>query len=221
MDDTILTDVVPKGIASTSYGVSDSADVRGELIALTPFVQMKWSSDDYSSKDLSTHMVGKYNFFNYLAAAAFGVEFNVPSPLISEAIEEYVPTNNRSQVKETGNNILILDCYNANPTSMTSALESFAISEHPSKIVILGDMKELGNESNLEHQKVVQQLEKLGILGYTIGEEFKKIESDNILNRFSTTNEFIDYLKGTPILDRLILLKASRSIGLEVLENCL
>jgi UDP-N-acetylmuramoyl-tripeptide--D-alanyl-D-alanine ligase len=221
VDDTILTDVVPKGIASTSYGVSDSADVRGELIALTPFVQMKWSSDDYSSKDLSTHMVGKYNFFNYLAAAAFGVEFNVPSPLISEAIEEYVPTNNRSQVKETGNNILILDCYNANPTSMTSALESFAISEHPSKIVILGDMKELGNESNLEHQKVVQQLEKLGILGYTIGEEFKKIESDNILNRFSTTNEFIDYLKGTPILDRLILLKASRSIGLEVLENCL
>jgi len=221
MDDPVLIDVLPKGVASTSYGTSDAADIRGELIALTPFVQMKWSSGDYSSQDLSTHMVGKYNFYNYLAAAAFGVDFNVPPLLISEAIQEYEPTNNRSQVKETANNTLILDCYNANPTSMASALESFAMNEYSSKIVILGDMKELGAESELEHRKIIQQLEYLGILGYTIGEEFGKIESDSILNSFSNTNEFIEYLKGTPISDRMILLKASRSIGLEVLENSL
>lgn len=220
-DDNTLLDILPVAVQHTTYGTSDKADIQGELIGLTPFVEMKWSADGYQSGVLSTQMIGKYNFYNYLAAIAFGIEFKVDPDAISEAIEAYSPTNNRSQVKETGNNTLILDCYNANPTSMTSALESFALNPHPNKIFILGDMKELGNESALEHQRIVGQFENLGLMGYTVGTEFGKIHSDFVLQNFEKTNELEEYLKGTPIAHRLILLKGSRSVGLEVLEASL
>jgi UDP-N-acetylmuramoyl-tripeptide--D-alanyl-D-alanine ligase len=179
---------------------------------------MKLSESD---KVLKTQMIGKYNFYNYLAAAAFGSYFDVPFNDICDAIEEYNPTNNRSQVKKTENNTLILDCYNANPSSMKSALESFAMNVHPQKIMILGDMKELGVDSDSEHQKVVEQMEALKLKGIVVGEEFSKIHSPSIIGSFNTSEDLDKHLSSHAISDHLILLKGSRSIKLEILENSL
>ncbi len=221
LDDEVLNGVVPGKSRFLSYGTEKKADVRGKITQLTPFVEMQWEHQDFQSPPLLTQLVGKYNFYNFLAAITFGVAFDIPNDSISQAIQEYTPTNNRSQVKKTASNTLIMDCYNANPTSMQSALESFAMNSHPNKLFILGDMKELGEDSAMEHLKVIRQLEQLGLLGYTVGEEFEKIESHNILASFATTSEMLNYLQGTPVSDRLILLKGSRSVGLEKLESSL
>jgi UDP-N-acetylmuramoyl-tripeptide--D-alanyl-D-alanine ligase len=166
-------------------------------------------------------MVGKYNFYNYLAAAAFGYHFGVSNEAISEALEEYSPTNNRSQVKRTDANTLILDCYNANPTSMQSALESFSMNEHENKLFIIGDMKELGTDTAVEHQKVIEQIESLGLKGIVVGNEFCKIASKSILHHFENANDAMRFLNENRIENHLILLKGSRSIHLEILENSL
>lgn len=220
-DDQILLSSLPSKIEHLSYGTVEKASIKGELIALSPFVEMKWSHLDYNSEKLNTQMIGKYNFFNYLAACAFGVEFNVNYQDISDALVEYTPTNNRSQVKETESNTLILDCYNANPTSMKSALESFAMNSHPDKLFIIGDMKELGSETSLEHQKVIQQIESLGLEGIVVGDEFGVIESKSITKHFKTSEEAQEYLDSNKPSGKLVLLKGSRSMKLEILENSL
>ncbi|MEJ6776172.1 MAG: UDP-N-acetylmuramoyl-tripeptide--D-alanyl-D-alanine ligase [Crocinitomicaceae bacterium] len=219
-DDEILTSNLPKEINSYSYG-TNSKDINGELINLSPFVKMRWSHDLFQSESIETQMIGKYNFYNYLAAVTFGVVFNVPNHAISNAIRAYTPTNNRSQIKKTILNTLILDCYNANPTSVSSALESFAMNTHSDKLFILGDMKELGSESTLEHQNIIKLAEKLNLKGYVVGNEFSMVKSSTILNHFKNTQTLIEKLKSNPIRGKLILLKGSRSIELEKLEYSL
>jgi UDP-N-acetylmuramoyl-tripeptide--D-alanyl-D-alanine ligase len=179
---------------------------------------MKWNHDLYQSESLETQMIGKYNFYNYLAAITFGIVFNVPNHAISNAIKTYIPTNNRSQIKKTLLNTLILDCYNANPTSVGSALESFAMNTHSDKIFILGDMKELGPESTIEHENIIRLADKLNLKGYVVGNEFSMVKSNAILNHFKNTQTLIENIKSNPIRGKLILLKGSRSIGLEKLE---
>ena len=220
-DDEVLTNILPNEIETITYGTKSDSNIKGELIALNPFVEMNWNNENYSSPNLQTQMIGKYNFYNYLAAAAFGIEFNVSPELISEAIEEYAPTNNRSQVKKTESNTLILDCYNANPTSMRSALESFALIESENKLFIIGDMKELGSESNLEHKKIMELIETLNLKGYTVGKEFAQFNSTSVLNNFESNQLIKEYLKQNTLKENLILLKGSRSIGLEILEEVL
>ena len=220
-DDEILKANLPKNIKTYSYGTTDSATIYGELVGLSPFVEMKWSNSSFKSASIETQMIGKYNFYNYLAAATFGVIFNIPNEAISHAIQSYTPTNNRSQVKKTDLNTLILDCYNANPTSVSSALESFAMNNHADKLFILGDMKELGTESELEHQKIIKLAEELNLCGYVVGEEFSKIKSPAILKRFDKTQALIDAIDSEQISGKLLLLKGSRSIGLEKLEHSL
>lgn len=220
-DDEILKGILPTKNPSLNYGEGKDAAVQGKVIRNSPFVEMEWSYGGYSSPAIQTNLVGTYNFYNFLAAAAFGIAFDVPKNDISLAISEYVPTNNRSQVKQTASNTLILDCYNANPTSMRSALESFATSEHSSKLFILGDMKELGDDTAMEHLNVIRQLENLGLIGYTVGEEFNKMESKAVVKSFPTTQEMQQFLAENPLSNHLILLKGSRSIGLEILEKSL
>lgn len=221
-DDAALMNITPVGIPLVTYGEQHNVSIiKGELLNLSPFVEMNWRSENYQSNSLSTQMVGKYNFYNYLAAAAFGYHFNVSSDAISEAMEEYSPINNRSQVKKTESNTLILDCYNANPSSMRSALESFAMIDEQQKLFIIGDMKELGPDSPLEHKKVIDQIEALGLKGMVVGEEFHKIESNNILKRFNTAVELEKHLSSNKLDSYLILLKGSRSMKLEILENSL
>jgi UDP-N-acetylmuramoyl-tripeptide--D-alanyl-D-alanine ligase len=176
---------------------------------------MRWEIKNYRSEVLKTQMIGKYNFYNYLAAITFGVLLEVENDAISAAIQEYVPTNNRSQVEQTASNTVIMDCYNANPTSMRSALESFAMNTHPDKLFILGDMKELGDDTENEHREIISLVESLGISGYSVGNAFGALKSTQILQSFNTTAELLVHLEEELLSNKLILLKGSRSIGLE------
>lgn len=217
-DDEILLGSVPKNITKYTYGQNGTNDIIGKLINLSPFVEMRWSKKDYTSNIVNTQMIGKYNFYNFLAAIAFGVKFEIEPEKINEAISEYTPINNRSQIKKTDNNTLILDCYNANPTSMQSALESFAMIDHPNKFFIIGDMLELGSEAEQEHKNILELTKKLGISGYVVGSIFTKI-TNNRNNAFSSTTLAIEYFEKSTQKNALILLKGSRGIGLEKLEN--
>lgn len=220
-DDDILKKNTPADIPLVLYGEGDHNSVRGKLIRLSPFVEMTWNHDEYASDVIQTQMIGKYNFYNYLAAAAFGVHFKVPNKKISAALEEYTPTNNRSQVFKSGKNTLILDCYNANPTSMKSALDSFQMISAENKLFIIGDMRELGTESEAEHQKIIDLVEKHNLRGYTVGEEFGNATSENILEHFQTVEDALEHIKMKPITDALLLLKGSRGIQLEKLIETL
>ena len=220
-DDKTLNNILPETTISYSYGAEGGADIYGELIGLSPFVEMKWSSSDHESPIIKLKMVGKYNFYNYLAAIAIGKSFKVKNEFISRALINYLPENNRSQVKETTSNTLILDCYNANPTSMESALESFAMNSAANKICILGDMRELGSESNEEHQKIITLLERLDLQAYVVGEELSKFSSCALLKKFNYVEELLEFIQLFPINKKTILIKGSNSIGLSKLENSL
>ncbi len=220
-DDDILKSNLPDGIKTISYGTSSDSKINGELVNLSPFVELKWSTTNYQSELISTQMIGKYNFYNYLAAISFGICFNVPFEKINTAIANYTPENNRSQVKKTENNTLILDCYNANPTSMKSALESFALINHPNKYFIIGDMLELGDESIKEHQAISDLVKNLELNGSSVGPIFNSLSQHSFEKRFETKSDAIDYFESLEFTDKLILLKGSRGIGLESLENYL
>ena len=219
-EDPVLMNNAPKNVELIKFG-ENSKNIEGELVKLTPFIEMKWSIGNYSSPTLKTNLVGKYNFTNYLAAIAIGTHFGVPNDLINEAISEYIPTNNRSQVKETGRNTLIMDCYNANPTSMKSALESFTEIDHNDKLAILGDMKELGVESIKEHQAIIDQLNEYNLPYILVGPEFNQLETTNSIGSFIDTEELNKFLDEKPVTKKLILLKGSRGIGLEKASHLL
>ncbi len=221
-NDETLKKNIPQGVQLIQYGSSgDGANITGELLNLSPYIELKWSNNEYTSPTIKTNMLGKYNYLNFLAAISTGVLFNVKNEQINKAIADYIPSNNRSQIKETGNNTLILDCYNANPTSMLSAFESFFIIEHKSKIAIIGDMLELGEESKIEHEKILTKLKAYKIDYYTVGPIFKTCTSNNAIKSFEKTEELAEYLSEDKISDKLILLKGSRGISLEKLEQVL
>jgi UDP-N-acetylmuramoyl-tripeptide--D-alanyl-D-alanine ligase len=208
-DDAILMNAFSNVQPCLTYG--EHGEVEGELEELNPFITLNWKYKGYQSGSIQTHMLGKYNFYNFLAAISFGVIFNIDEERINSAIAQYVPKNNRSEIQETALNTLIVDCYNANPSSMKSALESFSLINHANKIAILGDMKELGNESANEHLLVLKLCDELQIEYFTIGEEFKMFNT----NGFNTKADFLKYLASNNISGKLILLKCSRGIGLE------
>jgi UDP-N-acetylmuramoyl-tripeptide--D-alanyl-D-alanine ligase len=220
-DDSILENNLPKNVTLLSYGTEEDADIKGALIGLTPYVKLIWKQNNYSSPVLETKMVGKYNFYNYLAAISFGVCFDVPFEQINQAICNYTPENNRSQVKKTPKNTLILDCYNANPTSMRSALESFAMLNQGNKLFIIGDMLELGDQAINEHRNILSFIENNHLSGYTVGKLFKEQSSNNVLQSFETAEELRNHLETNPIENTFVLLKGSRGIKLEILENVL
>lgn len=218
-DDAVLTENLPTGIQSINYGCDTPATIVGELVALSPFVEMKWKSATFQSEKIETKMIGKYNFYNFLAAIAIGTHFGVENDAISEAIRTYTPTNNRSQIEKTANNTLILDAYNANPTSMKSALESFAKVTENRKYVILGDMFELGAESVKEHQKIINLLLELQLNAICVGKNFFQLRSETepTIQFFPSKEEVATYLMSRELKDYLILLKGSRGIGLETI----
>ena len=215
-DDTHLNAVLPQETSVVRFGTKNQY-VNGQLEALTPFVQMQWSHKDYQSPTLTGEMIGGYNFTNYLAAITFGCLFDVPFDSISAAIEEYTPTNNRSQVYKSDNNTLILDCYNANPTSMKSALDSFTMMKADNKVFVIGDMRELGEESQREHERVLALIETHGLKGYSVGEAFGNVTSENILHHFATAEDAIEFFQTNALNGALVLLKGSRGIQLEKL----
>ncbi len=217
-DDSVLREIIPQNITMTSYGTADS-NIIGTLIDVNPYVSFEFKTKDYQSKMIETHLVGKYNFYNFLAATSFGVLFNVPYEKIENALASYIPENNRSQVYKTDRNTLILDCYNANPTSMKSALESFAMINNEDKIFIIGDMLELGEASSVEHQAIADLCVDLGIMGHTVGPLFSTVTSSSFLEQFRNTEDARNWFNNHTVKGKIVLLKGSRGIGLEKLQT--
>ena len=214
-DDSILSQQLPQ-IRTINYSVEKPSYCRGKIIGLTPYVTFEYSIEEVISSEIKTHLIGAYNLYNFLAAVCIGNYFNIPAQLIQKGLENYIPSNNRSQVLETKRNTLILDCYNANPSSMKAALESFSQISRDQKVAILGDMLELGAESQLEHQKILDFLKENQLQFVTVGPIFKGLNNVG----FENTASLKAYITNNPIDDHLILLKGSRGIALEqVLEQ--
>ena len=211
MDDTLLQSLLNETTQNISYG-KRNASISGEITELTPFLSISWKSSAYSSGGIETNMVGNYNLYNFLAAICIGNYFDIKGIDISDAIAGYKPKNNRSQVLETKKNKLIIDCYNANPTSMLLALESFRSFQHDKKIAILGDMLELGQDSEQEHQKILDYCTNNEIKLITVGPIFKKLNKNQACESVEqVSSELIS------MYDSIILLKGSRGIELEKL----
>lgn len=214
-----LKNNLPEGLNTVFY---NGGHIKGELIAMTPFVEMKYAYEGYTSPVISTKIIGEYNYLNLLCAAAVGHFFGVTDESIQYALMNYVPSNNRSQVVSTKKeNTLILDAYNANPSSVRSALLSFdkMQSNGKSKLVILGDMLELGEESVDEHQKIVDLVLDLGMKAFYVGPIYAGLKG--ISGAFTTKDEAAEYLVKQGIESKHILLKGSRGIGLETLQDIL
>jgi UDP-N-acetylmuramoyl-tripeptide--D-alanyl-D-alanine ligase len=221
-DDEILNQNLKNRKATfVTYSTYQNTDIKGELISMSPFIKMKWQSKDYISKVLDTKMIGSYNYNNFLAAICIGNYFNVKSDEINDAIENYVPSNNRSQIEKTDNNLIILDAYNANPTSMRNAIESFNSMEATNKLLILGDMFELGSDSLDEHKKILAQVQNLNLKSIFVGENFNQLNANSSNLFFKNKEELRNYLIQNTPKDHLILLKASRGIGLETIKDLL
>lgn len=170
---------------------------------------------------IQSNLIGNYNFSNIAAAIAIGNHFGVSTEDIKKAIEGYIPKNNRSQLLNVGSNQIILDAYNANPTSMLAALENFNEAEAKHKILFLGDMFELGPDALKEHQYIASYIEKNKIgFTYLIGENFYKVQTNSdLICKFKSFEELKNQIIKNPPLNSLILIKASRGMALErVLE---
>jgi len=203
-----------------TYGTSHEADIRGVQDKESFLAKGKIEMLDGEEMEISSSLAGSYNFYNMLAAACIGCYFGVSSEQIKEAIENYIPSNNRSQIVNKGSNTLWVDAYNANPSSMKIAIENFATFDTPGKILILGDMFELGDDSHKEHQAIADLIDKTknwdGV--YLIGKEFSTVKSRASL--FTTIEELLAWLSAHPLKNNTILLKGSRGMQMEkVLEQ--
>jgi len=212
LDDQIQVEKA-KTLKSYSFGINkEGANVNITSIKANPFVEIT-----YSDLVISTHLIGLYNANNINAALTIGKYFEIENKTIKEALESYVPENNRSQLLSKGANQIILDAYNANPSSMAVAIENFVQLDNPNKILILGDMFELGQESHQEHKAIVDLLlNNEIIICYFVGEAFyaNRIKKDNFYfhEKFES---FSNQLQGTKIENSSILIKGSRGMALE------
>ena len=173
-----------------------------------PFLRLHLGKDGL----LETHLVGAYNTPNILAALCVGAYFGVPKTRCRAAVAAYVPSNNRSQLMQTGKNTLIVDAYNANPSSMAVALDNLALCQGR-KVALLGDMRELGAEAAAEHRKVVERLS--GMEAYLVGEEFTRAAQGRALRTFATSDELAAWLQAHPLEGCTVLVKGSRGTRME------
>ena len=202
---------IAKGIEQITYGNGDDAFASGQVVSCDPFLVFNWKQQG-KLHTVETHMIGSYNLDNVLAAVAVGRFFKIPAERISRAIAAYEPTNNRSQFKKTENNELIIDAYNANPSSMKVALDNFITMPVQPKAIILGDMRELGPTSDELHAEVVEQIKK-GQFDkvFLCGEHFSKVGKE--FSPFATTEAMVEELRKQPLKGYHILIKGSHSMG--------
>ena len=210
------------------YGQSDAEDIliRGEVVSCAPFLKFRWREQDADAGyvgewfTVQTHLIGAYNLDNMLAAITIGYVNNIPFEQINHALESYVPTNNRSQLTETEKNHLIVDAYNANPTSMKAALDNFRLMEVSPKMAILGMMGELGDVSQEEHQKIIALLEEAHFDEvWLVGAEFQKAQSR--FRTFANVEEVKQAIAQEQPVGRYILIKGSNSTHLYELPTLL
>lgn len=211
-EDTDLQSIA-KGIEQITYGYGDSSFASGQIVSSDPYLIFQWKQQGKINQ-VETHLIGDYNIDNALVAVAVGRYFKIPSARINRAIESYEPTNNRSQLIDTGNNTLIVDSYNANPTSMKAALSNFSGLSSSPKAVILGDMFELGDESESMHKEIVDLVRQSGFdKVYLCGTNFSKTGQE--FTSFPSREELENDLRSNPLNHYHILIKGSRSMALE------
>lgn len=204
---------IAKGIKQISYGTDEHDFIAGKVTDNNPFLRIEWTWQEKTYR-VSTQLVGIYNIWNLLAAITVGTYFEISPEMINKAISAYTPENNRSQLKKTGRNELIIDAYNANPSSMKAALDNFSLLNVSPKTVILGDMLELGTNSRSLHTEVIKQLEEANFDNIILcGEQFCSLTHS--FRCFQTVDLVCDYVKETDIQGQYILIKGSRGIHLE------
>ena len=209
-NDDVLLDI-SQGIKSIAYG--KTGDFVGSKVNTSVFCEVL-----YNNNEIKSHLIGDYQFYNIMLAISIAKHFKIKEKNIFKSIESYKPNNNRSQVIDSGNNLIILDAYNANPSSMNKMINSFYKINKENKICILGDMGELGKFSQNEHSDIINLINSLKITTYYIGSEFYKETS---INSFENIEAFKDFLKTNTISNSTILIKGSRSQQLEKLVNWL
>ena len=194
------------------YGSSGADGVCGSVVKASPLLEMRWNE-----RLIKTRLVGAYNLQNVLAAICIGRYFKVDDDDIIDAIESYTPSNARSQYVDTGKNHLIVDAYNANPSSMEAALDNFEQIEAPKKSVVLGDMKELGADTEMEHDKIVKRLKNGSFTHvFLVGDCFRQSVGriGAPFATFDTVEQLADYIAKQPIEGETFLIKGSNSVHL-------
>ncbi len=219
IDDKLLRSLTQHDKIYT-YGTSKEAQTQGNIIEQNPFLKFFFIDKHNNHIDVQTLLFGKYNIYNLLAAVAIGQYLDIDDQKIAKALGQYQPHNNRSQIHTTQKNTLILDLYNANPTSMGKALESFAELKANNKVLILGDMLELGEIEQQEHKRILDLAENLGFSEiYLVGQIFGKV--NNKYPQFDSSKQMLQWLQQNPLQNKTILLKASHGIHLETLIQAL
>ena len=214
---------IAEGLDLVTYGTPARPDlfVSGKVVSAAPFLRFAWQREGGGAwNEVQTHLVGAYNVLNMLAALSVGLFLGVSAEEANRALANYVPSNNRSQLEETAHNKLIMDAYNANPTSMSVALNNFHDMEVPHKMAILGDMLELGAVSQSAHQAIVDQLSQLTLDEvWLVGPEFAR--TNCAFRKFNDVEEVIAELKKHRPENHYILVKGSNGIHLDKLPQWL
>ena len=220
-DNPYLRDI-SQGLKLVRYGCRPAEDllIEGQAASSAPLLQFRWRHSTDAWHDVGTQLIGSYNLTNLLAAACVGLYFGIAPEQIDHALSHYTPGNNRSQLAVTAHNRLIIDAYNANPTSMNAALTNFEEMDVPKKMAILGDMKELGTVSHAEHQKLVDGLRHSTIhTVWLVGEEFGQTETD--FRKFRNVEEVKQALEKERPEGYHILIKGSHGTRLYTLPEVL
>ena len=213
------------GLTLVTYGSNPEAQTTGTLVDSNPYMKFYFEDGDHVYT-VQSQLVGSYNFANAMAAVCIGQYFGVDLFDIKEAIEQYAPGNNRSQFRRTANNALILDCYNANPTSMELALNNFANFSAPNRWVVLGGMKELGRDSEREHRRIYNQLATLRFdHNVLIGPEFAPAAEGRwgdplpAMQWFADSDQALAALASQNVRGATVLLKGSNSSRVGMVEK--
>ena len=204
------------GIDSHTYGKDNNADIKASIVSSNPYLIINWEGNE-----IKTNLVGDYNFENVMAAISVGCYFNIEKSLIIEALENYTPTNNRSQYIKSEKNEIVMDAYNANPVSMHHAIKNFRNISSENTLLILGDMRELGKDSEKEHQAIINLIKELKFENVMlVGEEFKKA-AGTYFSTFTNVEELLAFINDNDISGKKILIKGSNSINLKSIVNVL
>ena len=215
-NDYVLIDKIPKECPIIRYGELKNSNYIIKSNGAQPFVKVLLNETQIQSQ-----LIGDYNFDNIALSIAIGMEFGLETIDIKEAIESYVASNNRSQIIKTNTNTILLDAYNSNPMSLEKAIQNLENIKHENKVMILGDMFELGEETNIEHQKIIDQCLKSGVSNvFLVGKIFNAINNTKYTS-FDNTTDLVELLKTQSIEDAFILIKGSRGMKLEQVVDCL
>lgn len=212
---------ISDGLNRIPYGTEDDLYINGRITDNSPYLAFEWKAGrDGEKHQVRTQLIGEYNFPNALAAITIGRFFGVEAHKIDEALAEYTPQNSRSQLKKTEDNTLIIDAYNANPTSMMAALQNFRNMNVPHKMLLLGDMRELGTEAAAEHQKVADYIKENNFEKvWLVGEQFAAARHP--FKTYANVQEVIKELETDKPKGYTILIKGSNSIRLSTVIDYL